>query len=350
MAINFQNAQLLKEALSILDGNQEKGALTVYNGDPNGNVTGTVGALCIDYSGSGKLWKNSNGSTTWVEVGSGSGGSAYPDNVIIVNSPRTLTLADQGLLVCLGHKVTLPSSAPNGTTYKLVGSPGDVIIDSNGSLISGIGNGTNLIPGDSYLTLVAVNTPNLIWVVQDRSSLPNYVSGRIYMQGNIIKDSASGRLYVSLGDFNNNALSSLSSWRSIDGRYTNGSIALSEMVFVGTTSPSSGSGVFRIFQLNRDVVLLDIELDFTSPGVGITETGIGSTASYYIESQVSSVLDSSTENIFGIGYVRDNSGFGSAIQATCMYSPVNLGFIKAKHSVINVSYAHMQFFIKRNIP
>ena len=75
MAINFDKAQLLREALSILDSEKEKGALTVYNGDPNGNVTGTVGALCIDYSGSGKLWKNSNGSTTWVELGTGGGGS-----------------------------------------------------------------------------------------------------------------------------------------------------------------------------------------------------------------------------------------------------------------------------------
>jgi len=76
MATSFENAQLLKEALSILDGGQEKGALTVYNGDPNGNVTGTVGALCIDYSGSGKLWKNTNGGTTWVEIGTGGGSSS----------------------------------------------------------------------------------------------------------------------------------------------------------------------------------------------------------------------------------------------------------------------------------
>lgn len=38
MATSFENAQLLKEALSILDGGQEKGALTVYNGDPNGTL------------------------------------------------------------------------------------------------------------------------------------------------------------------------------------------------------------------------------------------------------------------------------------------------------------------------
>jgi len=76
MATSFQNAQLLREALSILDSGQEKGALTVYNGDPNGNVTGTVGALCIDYSGSGKLWKNTNGGTTWVEIGAGGGSSS----------------------------------------------------------------------------------------------------------------------------------------------------------------------------------------------------------------------------------------------------------------------------------
>jgi len=76
MATSFQNAQLLREALSILDSGQEKGALTVYNGDPNGNVTGTVGALCIDYSGSGKLWKNTNGGTTWLEIGTGGGSSS----------------------------------------------------------------------------------------------------------------------------------------------------------------------------------------------------------------------------------------------------------------------------------
>lgn len=71
MAIDFDKAQALREALSIIDNGVEKAALTVYNGNPNGNVTGTVGALCIDYSGSGKLWKNTTGSTVWTELGTG---------------------------------------------------------------------------------------------------------------------------------------------------------------------------------------------------------------------------------------------------------------------------------------
>ena len=70
MAVNFDKAQAVKEAISIYDGSIEKDALTVYNGDPNGLVTASIGALVIDYSGTGKLWSNTNGGTTWVEKGS----------------------------------------------------------------------------------------------------------------------------------------------------------------------------------------------------------------------------------------------------------------------------------------
>jgi hypothetical protein len=107
MATNFDKAQVIKEALAIIDGSQEKGALTVYNGNPNGNVTGTVGALCIDYSGSGKLWKNTDGSTTWVEVGAG-GGHVIQDE----GSP----LAQRSALDFVGAGVTVTDDPVNDKT------------------------------------------------------------------------------------------------------------------------------------------------------------------------------------------------------------------------------------------
>jgi hypothetical protein len=70
MASNFNKAQAIREAISIYDGSIEKDALTVYNGDPNGLVTASIGALVIDYSGTGKLWSNTDGGTTWTEKGS----------------------------------------------------------------------------------------------------------------------------------------------------------------------------------------------------------------------------------------------------------------------------------------
>jgi hypothetical protein len=69
LATNFDKAETVGEAFSVYDGGIERNIITAYNGDPNGNVTATIGALCVDYSGTGKLWKNTTGSTSWSGVG-----------------------------------------------------------------------------------------------------------------------------------------------------------------------------------------------------------------------------------------------------------------------------------------
>lgn len=56
---------------------REKVEILVSNGDPNGIVTSKIGSLCIDYSGTGKLWQNTNDATAWVEIGTGGGGGTY---------------------------------------------------------------------------------------------------------------------------------------------------------------------------------------------------------------------------------------------------------------------------------
>jgi hypothetical protein len=61
---------ILKNGVIFTDFGREKVEIIVHNGDPNGVITSKVGSLCIDYSSSGKLWQNADGSTTWIEVGS----------------------------------------------------------------------------------------------------------------------------------------------------------------------------------------------------------------------------------------------------------------------------------------
>jgi hypothetical protein len=151
-----------------------------------------------------------------ISAAGGSGGSAYPDNVTIITEPTTLTPAHQGIVVCMGAKVTLPTSAPDGTTYKLIGSPGDVIIDTNGAPIVGLGAGTDIKPGDPVITIVAVNVPNLIWGIANKKAAYNYHSDRTYLYGDIVQDS--GNYYLSINDQNlGNPLTDTTKWRLIGG-------------------------------------------------------------------------------------------------------------------------------------
>lgn len=148
MATNFDKAQVIKEALSIIDGSQEKGALTVYNGNPNGNVTGTVGALCIDYSGSGKLWKNTDGSTTWVEVGaSGGGGSPYFDDD--GGTPTTPPNASGSKSIAIGNGATVGSGANDSLAIGTSASIGT-------NALSAISIGTASNVGNSCIASIAI--------------------------------------------------------------------------------------------------------------------------------------------------------------------------------------------------
>ncbi len=154
MASDFNKAHVIKEAISILESGSEKAALTVYNGDPNGNVTATVGALCIDYSGSGKLWKNTNGSTAWEEIGSGSSGGSFSDTFTNSDLVGGVLTVDHGLSnqFCFveiydnTNKIIIPTevTAVNSNTteidltgYGTIAGTWKVIVSSGGSASSG---------------------------------------------------------------------------------------------------------------------------------------------------------------------------------------------------------------------
>jgi hypothetical protein len=166
-----------------------------------------------------------------ISSGGGGGGSPYPDHVTIITAPTTLTPAHQGIVYCMGVKVTLPASAPDGTTYKLIGSPGDVIIDTNGAPIAGLGAGTDIKPGDPVITLVALNAPNLIWGIANKKAAHNYYSDRTYLYGDIVQDS--GNYYLSISDQNlGNPLTDTTKWRRIGGGsiYVSGILNLSNAI------------------------------------------------------------------------------------------------------------------------
>jgi hypothetical protein len=277
----------------------------------------------------------------------GGGGSAYPDNFTIITAPTTLTPAHQGIVFCIGAKVTLPASAPDGTTYKLIGSPGDVIINTNGAPIAGLGVGTDIKPGDPVITIVAVNIPNLIWGIANKKAAYNYHSDRTYLYGDIVQDS--GNYYLSVSDNNlGHLLTDSTKWLSLSDRVITGSIALSDMFFTGTTAPTNCVAGYVITQLSGNAVLLDILMNFPSPGVGITQTGIGIYKASEIRDAITNMLGSGDEDLFGTGHVAHNGGFASAIPVTAIYSPTNLEYILAKHSAINLYEGRMQFVIRRS--
>jgi hypothetical protein len=276
----------------------------------------------------------------------GVGGSAYPDNVTIITAPTTLTPAHQGIVFCMGAKVTLPASAPDGTTYKFAGAPGDVIIDTNGATILGLGSGTDIKPGDPVVVLVAINIPALVWVIANKKGAYNYHADRTYLVGDIVTNN--NARYLSLADQNiGNQLTDITKWLSLDGRVVTGSIALSDMFFTGTTAPASGGAAYMLTQLSGNAVLLDILMNFPSPGVGITQTGIGIYKASEIRDAITNMLGSGDEDLFGTGHVAHNGGFASAIPVTAIYSPTNLEYILAKHSAINLYEGRMQFLIRR---
>lgn len=141
------------------------------------------------------------------------GGQAYPEPFLTVSSPTILTEDDQGIIFMTGGVSTLPATAPDGTTFKFFGAPGDVVIDSNGNYISGIGIGTALEIGVPTITLTAINLPGptLIWGPTNRREIPNYSVGRTYMKGDLVTDTVS--YYMSLADESlGEALDDASKW------------------------------------------------------------------------------------------------------------------------------------------
>lgn len=278
--------------------------------------------------------------------GTGPGGAAYPDNIKLVSEDTTLTSDDQGIVFCTGGVVTLPASAPNGTTFKFLGSPGDVIINTNGATIIGLGSGSAIEVGDPNLHIVAFNIPTLVWGIANKKNAGNYQPDRTYIVGDIVTEN--GSRYLSLIDNNiNQPTSDTAKWLALDGRVVTGSIALSDMSFTGTTPPAAGGAAYAVTQLSSNAVLLDILMNFPTPGTGITETTIGIVKASEIRDAIGNMLVGGDEDLFGIGHVASNSGFGSAVPVTAIYSPTNLEYIKAKHASTNIAEGKLQFVIRR---
>lgn len=140
----------------------------------------------------------------------------YPDKVTTISIDTDLTLDDQGIIRCVGGKPKLPAVAPDGTTYKFIGGETEVVIDSNGNTILGIGTGSDLKIGIPQLELKAVNTtpgPVLTWYPVNRRYAPSYLADRIYMIGDLVE--YLGEYYVSVSDNNINNIGSPTYWKSI---------------------------------------------------------------------------------------------------------------------------------------
>ena len=143
-----------------------------------------------------------------------SGGSAYPENVLILTTGTyNLTLNDQGIVFLAGGSPILPSTAPDGTTYKFFGAANDMDIDTNGSTIASYGSGTIRI-GRIPLIIKALNVPGLIWIVENRTSIPHWYANAVYASGDLVE--VSGVWYKSKIDSNfNNNPASTNSWERV---------------------------------------------------------------------------------------------------------------------------------------
>lgn len=146
----------------------------------------------------------------------GGGGAAYPDQVTVINSPTILnTTTHQGIVFLVAGSVTLPATAPNGTTYKFLASVNDMIIDTNGKIINNYGAGASVKIGVSPFTIVAINTPTLTWFPISGTQSDNWLVDHIYHVGNIVNDA--GVKYISIANSNiGNITSDTTKWFKLE--------------------------------------------------------------------------------------------------------------------------------------
>jgi len=154
--------------------------------------------------------------------GSPLGGAAYPDNVNVIGVDTVLnTTTHQGIIYQAGGVLTLPSVAANGTTYKIIGPPNDIKIDTNTKPIVGLGVGTfanPINPTNGNIHLVALNAPTLIWFQINKTIgySAGWLATRTYQKHEIIEDT--GVFYLSTVDNNlNNALTDRTKWMRLGG-------------------------------------------------------------------------------------------------------------------------------------
>ncbi|GAB4436342.1 MAG: hypothetical protein OHK0011_19490 [Turneriella sp.] len=146
--------------------------------------------------------------------GGGGGSSPYPDTVTIVNSSRTLTPSDQGIVQVwtTGLTVTLPANPALGETYKIV-APFGVTINPNGRMVyGGINRNTPFVPGRTYFEMVAIDFGGVIsWGVKQFGEFFPYSASKVYGVGDAVRSGT--KLYFSIADNNEgNPLTDATKW------------------------------------------------------------------------------------------------------------------------------------------
>jgi hypothetical protein len=271
-----------------------------------------------------------------IEIAASGGGAAFPWPVKFVASDTTLTPADQGVIVQTGGIITLPASAPNGTVFRIYGSPGDVRINSNGNLIAGIGIGTDLRPGEPSLQLVAINVPSLIWATENRVFQSYWNSSRSYRSGEIVRDN-NDNYFLSRNEANIQPLTNPAAWLPLSPRRVSGTIAFSDLAFTATAAPTGLSyGAYTISECG-DALLLTIILQLGGLSNNVTAVRIISPKVWEIRDAFSNAYGGydMMEDILGYGDVTPNGSFVSAQRADILYSPTNLEYIEARFNPIN---------------
>jgi len=284
-----------------------------------------------------------------IQVAATGGGSAFPWPVKIVSSDTTLTLADQGVIIQTGGIITLPASVPNGTVFRIYGSPGNVRINSNGNLIAGIGTGADLRPGEPALQLVAVNVPSLIWATENRLFLDAWNAARKYRAGEIVQD-GSNNYYLSRNEANTQPLTDTSAWLSISPRSVTGTIAYSDLEITATVAPwGLLYGTYTIRECGN-ALLLTIMLQFNGASTNVTAVQITITKASEIRDAFYAAYGVAGGDVdaIGDGYVSPSAGFSAAQRADVVYSPTGLESIEIRFASMNgISFVHGRVWMEK---
>lgn len=225
----------------------------------------------INFEGAGVTVDDFGGKTR-VTIPGGGGGAAYPDNMNFIGVNTVLnTTTHQGIIFQIGGVLTLPAVAANGTTYKIVGSPNDVKIDTNTKTIIGLGVGTLLTPinpSNGNIHIVALNAPGLLWFIINRTTnTGSWLSTRTYMRGDIAEDGL-GSTYFSTSDNNlNNPINNKINWMRL-GSPDQQTYAPTISSMVNCSTPTT---FLTAYKHSEGWVEIGLRLEITTTGSGLTE-------------------------------------------------------------------------------
>ncbi len=203
------------------------------------------------------------------------GGSAYPDNVNVIAVDTVLnTTTHQGIIYQAGGVLTLPAAAANGTTYKIVGTPNDIKIDTNTKPIVGLGVGTLLTPinpANGNIHLIALNAPTLIWFQINKTiSYQNWGATVTFQRNEISSDIGTGVFYLSIADNNlNNPLTDKTKWMRL-GAPDQQTYSPSISGMVNASSPTTFLTAYK-FTEGWIEMGVSVELTTTAGGGTLTE-------------------------------------------------------------------------------